>query len=565
MTVSELLEKFDSTLKPFADEVGRGNYAYWIGSGVSKGRVPNNETLLLNAICHLQEKLKEPDSEPFEQALGAIIDLAKPSDVERASIDFAISPKAWPVIKSLLERLSSQYEKVLNVPVAGHDDDYILWHGVQITETYASPDLQPDSEHLAIALLALEGAGSTLISANWDGLIEKAIEELVGPGGDALRVLVQSEDFRDAARRVDLHKPHGCAVRAREDPATFRELLIARDPQINAWVAEARNAQMLQSLISIATAKKALVLGLSGQDANIKHVFSAAASRLNWPWPADAPACAFATPTLESDHRAILQIVYSTAYKDGNGAAVEESAVLGAFAKIVLVALVLHVLFAKLAILSEDFADRWDQTERVALRGGLIALRTIVSAASGADLLNFIEHVTRVNAHLFSLYRDGTINNLVQPRYSSISTVPTQQLLTDQFVHAIKMREFAFGIALLGCGAKLGMWTIRLPDTSSAQNGSVIIRSEDASSRLFIVRDVDAGLRLRMDGNVRDDDPDVVILYGGELPVAKRRTPTTTYGRTGKRAPRLVSLRDIINHRNGCGEALDTLRREGIL
>jgi hypothetical protein len=56
----------------------------------------------------------------------------------------------------------------------------VLWNGVNITATFADQALEPDVEHICIAILILEGVASEIASANWDGLVEKAVERLTG-------------------------------------------------------------------------------------------------------------------------------------------------------------------------------------------------------------------------------------------------------------------------------------------------------------------------------------------------------------------------------------------------
>ena len=110
--------------------------------------------------------------------------------------------------------------------------------------TYANPSTTPDAEHLCIALLVAEGVASDIASANWDGLLEKAVSEL--GNGAALTVIVRPEDTRGAQARSRLYKFHGCAVRARDDAPNYRNKLVARHQQINRWH---RHRRMLSSLI----------------------------------------------------------------------------------------------------------------------------------------------------------------------------------------------------------------------------------------------------------------------------------------------------------------------------
>ena len=68
---------------------------------------------------------------------------------------------------------------MLDIPVPGEGPDFLLWEALGVVATYADPTVEPDSEHLCIAGLIAEGAALTIVSANWDGLIEKAVAELM--------------------------------------------------------------------------------------------------------------------------------------------------------------------------------------------------------------------------------------------------------------------------------------------------------------------------------------------------------------------------------------------------
>src|SRR3546814_13705959 len=69
---------------------------------------------------------------------------------------------------------------MLGVPVDGEEADYLLWDVLDAANVYANPAIEPDAEHLCLAVLAIEGEASALPTANWDNLIERAVERLAG-------------------------------------------------------------------------------------------------------------------------------------------------------------------------------------------------------------------------------------------------------------------------------------------------------------------------------------------------------------------------------------------------
>src|SRR3546814_9424739 len=86
----------------------------------------------------------------------------------------------WPDYEALAARLVGNYARMLDVPVDGEEADYLLWDVLDAANVYANPAIEPDAEHLCLAVLAIEGVASELPTANWDNLIERAVERLAG-------------------------------------------------------------------------------------------------------------------------------------------------------------------------------------------------------------------------------------------------------------------------------------------------------------------------------------------------------------------------------------------------
>ena len=253
----------------------------------------------------------------------------------------------WPTIDTVVDRLAGNYARFLDRVPEGEEPDYLLWEGVNVVAAYADPSLEPDSEHLCLAILILEGVASSMPSANWDGLIERAIDS-VAPGSLALVVCVLPSDLREPPQQTILYKFHGCAVKAGEDQATYRTRLIARLSQINRWANDQINAPIVNRLIDIATTKRTLMLGLSAQDGNIQNIFSAAQATMEWTWPVDPPAYVFCEDKLGLDQESLLQNVYQAGYSAATRAAIHDASLIRAYAKPLLSALALYVVFSKL-------------------------------------------------------------------------------------------------------------------------------------------------------------------------------------------------------------------------
>jgi hypothetical protein len=275
-------------------------------------------------------------------SLGLVLQLAQLSAAEAARVDLVRPFNDWPDAEAITRRLISNYASLLDTEVEGEAEDFLLWNAVDVVSTFANPHIEPDVEHICIAILVLEGVASDIASANWDGLIERAVN-LLAPGYPALLVCVRPEDLREAR----LFKFHGCAVKAGADETTYRPYLIGRQSQIHDWLARTENKAMVNRLIDLVISKPTLMMGLSAQDANIQHLFAEAKATMKWPWPGERPSYLFSNEGLGVDHKSLLKIVYRDAYTPATRDQIANSALLRAYAKPLLVALVLHVICFK--------------------------------------------------------------------------------------------------------------------------------------------------------------------------------------------------------------------------
>ena len=273
ITPCEALDLLDTRLRSVAETICQDGYAFWLGSGISLGRVAGVRCLIPRVLEHLRELVIAGDpGGRYRRTLNEIIELAKLTTAERSAIAPNVPVANWPTLDAIITHLATDYARFLDRAPDGEESDYLLWEALDVVGTYADPSIEPDSEHLCLAILILEGVASSMPSANWDGLIERAVE-IVAPGSLALTVCVLPGDLREPARRTVLYKFHGCAVKAGQDEATYRRRLVGRFSQINGWAHDPANAAIKTRLIDIATTKRTLVLGLSAQDGNIQNIF----------------------------------------------------------------------------------------------------------------------------------------------------------------------------------------------------------------------------------------------------------------------------------------------------
>jgi hypothetical protein len=531
-----VLTRFDTTFAGFANAFHRGEYTLWLGSGISRDKVDNVSDLLERLVELLRSSIDTNDEAcAYRTALQDVLDLASLTPEELESLDYSAPVVEWPLRLRIIGVLVNHYSKVLDVRVGeDKDDDYLVWTGLDVSNTYGSADLEPDVEHYCIAVLMLEGLVGSAVTANWDGLLEKAIMDL-SPAFDAIaRVVVRPEDFRQPTRRIEIIKFHGCAVRAVDNEALYRPLLVARESQISGWTAQPENQSMRQHLEVLYTDRPTLMIGLSAQDANLQTVFANAVQSLARPWPASPPAIVLSEEELKAYHRNLLSLTYGSNYA-GNATPIAESALLGSFGKPTLLALVLHSLTAKLTFLMDNVVGAsWDSHNKSRLTKALVDLRDAAAHEADADRWAFLTGFIGTMSLMLNIFRTGHPPNASDHDYIPLSDRPVTQA-----IHSIDYPGDAFGwlgvaISLVGRGHTSGHWSV-LPGRRDAPGEGVIrLIKGGHDARVFFVKDSRTWTALELSGLIDSNDANIFIVSAEEEPPAPSRSPRPRFGRSGK-------------------------------
>jgi SIR2-like domain len=559
ITVRETLDLFDGALAETAAGIAEDRYALWLGSGISLGRIPGLKLLIRRALEHLQGQVVAADGAcRFRAAIVEILTtVAGLTADELNAIDVNQPVANWPNIDAIVARLASNYARFLEVSVANELDDYILWTGADLPNVFANPASEPDTEHLCMGLLVLEGIASKIASANWDGLIEKAVDEL-SPGTDALLVCVIGADLRQPQRQSCLYKFHGCAVRARADEANYRSRIISRLSQINAWRDDQENAAMVARLVDLAVTHETLMIGLSAQDSNIQTVFTAAENRMGWPWPSHPPAYAFSEDRLGVDQRALLRNVYRASYTTANRDAIYQSALIRAYAKPLLTALVLHTLCAKLLRLVDLAPGGLGAADRNAIKDGLKHLRNVLGSHPGAGGVAFVRKLVAHYCRLMAFYHAGDATAPALP-YLPITSRPTQAMAGDPMIATAGLRELAVGLSLLGIGQRDGNWALQPAPMPGGEEGALRIVAATNNLKLVFASNAQAAIRLGVNGHIGPDD-DVIVVHSQEVLPMMPRSPHATRGRLGRPGRRDVSVADLLAKVANANELFEAFR-----
>ena len=544
MSAVDLLERFDTDFAETAHAISRGEYLFWLGSGISRDSVPGLQDLLLRVLSRLQERAdaSRPDC-AYVEAIREILDLAELSESETEGVRPEIDLSLWPNAELVAARLVKRYAEVLDVGVRGQSSDFILLSVLDAAEVYGSPDIAPCAEHIAIAMLIIEGVVPSIPTANWDGLVEKALH-LNGHDTDALlRVVVTPEDLtKPRCNGPDLIKFHGCAVRASEDPERYAPFLVGRSSQIDGW-AEAPENRLMKGLLSqLFATSPALILGLSAQDPNIRAFLHRAGQDLRADWRLPPPSVVFAEEQLHQNHRGVLKATYGADEYATNRAEIDRSALLGSYARPVLVALLLFVLTEKLCLLLRAgvFAEEPDGEDASMACGFLRLLRNVLAPEVGEES-EFLESLRRTSAILLTFFRTGRVPTENHERYEALSTGPIHTKVADPDYPTREFSLLSCVLALLAQGVVERDWKLSGGLASKPEQGSICLSTGSRTAHLFLVKDSTAFAGLEASG-VLARNPSTLVIQCSKVPRRSRRSPRSRYGRSTRASYRSIDF-----------------------
>ncbi len=550
----------DGTFASLAKGVAEDRYVLWLGSGISLGRMDGLKQVIGRVIEFLRTRIEADDPDcRFAKALNAALTLASLSHEERARVDLALPFDAWRDSVAISLRLVSNYARLLDIVVEGEADDYLLWEAVDVRSTFADPAKLPDVEHLCLAILMLEGAASDLISANWDGLIERAMEALAGRPSP-LTVCARPDDLREPSPRARLIKIHGCATKAEQDESNYRAFLVARQSQIHGWIAHSQNAALVTRLLDLIATKPTLMLGLSAQDANIQALFADAAARLQWHWPGDRPSYVFSEDELGIDQQGLLQNVYRGDWTPATRRPIVEGSRVQAYAKPLLLALVLHVLCAKVEKLIDTATAHLEAADRLALKRGINALRDMAAASAQPDPLIFINALVDQCGRAMRLIRSGSLER-AQGRYQPISIESISGMPGNPDLIASGLKEAAIAVGIIGAGVVQGAWMIKAPASLAPGEGTLQMATSAGNTKVFLAAGAQATLQLWQDGHISESE-EPIIIQGHKLVPAMPRSPRGAPGRIGRLGAREVSIAGLLEVCGGFEELFQRFREE---
>ncbi|UHS59730.1 SIR2 family protein [Agrobacterium vaccinii] len=563
ISVVETLALLDGTFRPTAEAITEGTYAFWLGSGISMGKMPKLQTVAEKILRYLYQSCNPSDPNcRFTKSLYDVLSVAALSDDEWAKVDPSQPLDAWLDLPSVTTRLINQYASMMDQAPIGEEPDYLLWDALNVVGTYADPTKQPGGEHLGMAALMMEGVVADVVSANWDGLVEKAVAELSG-GADILNIIVLPEDVRKPAKRTQLYKFHGCAILAEKDESIYRPRLVARKTQIDGWIEKAENKVIGARLVDIVTAKPTLMLGLSAQDSNIQGIFVAAQQRMGWTLPSSPMAYVFSEDKVGLNQKGLLANVYSGLLTPANKVEVENSALLRSFGKALLPAMWLYVVGAKLTALAEITSRKLIAADVDKIKVGISALRDQAASVAVVDAEEeFARIATAAMGRGVSLFRTGKALSPNGSTYHPVSQAPINATINDPLISTSGIGEAALALGIIGIGSAELDWTIS--QGSGPRPGAIKISSLSHASEIFFAANQTSALNLKVEGFVCKDD-DAILIHSQPIADEKKRSPRSKAARKGRPSLREFSVVNLLGASENLAELIDHFRNKAAL
>lgn len=569
ITVRDVLAKFETEFASVANEVENGEFALWVGSGISR-QAPNLGNLIERAFDHIREKAI--DATTRTAFMPAFEEMLRLAEIEPTQVQpqYEQPLAEWQEHPAIIDRLWGKYSRVLDLRIAGTTADFILWDAIDIRQAFAHP-APPAAEHLCIAILVLEGAIRDIASANWDGFIEAAVARLSNSVPGVMQVVVDPDQLRGPTSQARLLKFHGCIVHAAREPATFRRFLTGSYSQIMSWPEKGEFAAMRNTVVGLATAQKTLVLGLSIQDSNLQSLFARATETHAWPWPCApaAPAHIFCEDQIQQGQLDVLRLAYGDKYND-NPVALHNATLLQAWGEKVLIALVLRLLADKLTRLMKIALTTLgkDQISGI-LIPLLTALRNDISSLAIPDpecqnRTIFVNMGIALWSRMLSTFRSGILPANADA-YETLSNSSLNLIETDQNAQAMGLGRLGIALSLLQYGRESGLWQLRQPISDDLKSGAITaraLRPDGVDRPLFVVRSATEAIALKSNGGFSSDK--VIVVHADDswhqmmADGPSSRRVRVAPGRTGHIGETHVSLGNLLTR---CGDAA-SLQRE---
>jgi hypothetical protein len=107
----------DTDFKELAEGIAKGEYALWLGSRISRNRVPDLRVIIRRVLGHLPVDARaEGGTGPYSTALSGAIGYAL-TPAEATTIPLTEQPATWPNLGVIVDRLVGCYSERLDIRI----------------------------------------------------------------------------------------------------------------------------------------------------------------------------------------------------------------------------------------------------------------------------------------------------------------------------------------------------------------------------------------------------------------------------------------------------------------
>ena len=566
-TLTEALALLRGPLATVANAVLHNGVVLWVGSGISRTRFPPLSDLLL---LLLQELFNAQDAGNPNCAYRAVSRqiVGMTSFIADPDINLKQDPLTWPDDKrqTLLKQLENQYPDVFGIPLAVPGAPSLAWNFLRLQDKYGDGAVQPDAEHRLLALLAVEGAVSEVITTNWDALIEHAYAAL--GCAPCLEIVACAEELNRSGDGVLVFKIHGCAERMRSDSVRYGPWMIITRNDINRWAQVEFFMPFREQVRTLLRARPAIFVGLSGQDFNLQlQCITTAVGGVEYAF--DPPRIAFTVTEITAPQTAILSAVYGPKYAP-NAPAANERAKLPLYGKPLFGGLFVMLFLGKLECLYSLGRDQFPFDElRVLAEGGIRRLETFLTTRFDAigdpeqRWRTLAAELPRCIARMLSLFRDQRIP-ATQEMYQPIDLKHPGAMAADPNISSANLHWLLLAGVLLEEGRRQGIWTLQVSSLQTGEDGQFFATVGTHGVAVFLLNRTDvAQQRLETNAVIQPGSGrNCLLIYpAGAMPMRVRRSPTRSLpGTASTRAVSEIWLQELAEEASTAVELLDMLR-----
>ena len=245
------------------------------------------------------------------------------------------------------------------------------------------------------------------------------------------------------------------------------------------------------------------MLGLSAQDYNIQNLFREARDTLNWGWDPGAPAYLFSEDQLGAKQDDLLENVYRDQYNGAQRATIENGSVIRAFAKALLLALVLQVYTEKLKRIAGRAVNPGDEASDAWVANGIEAVRDRIASEQpieGAECVDSPgQYFSGYHVYDVSLFQ-GVPDDANAP-YRPINRATLDEIDADPKIEASGLPEAAVALSILGQGYRKDAWKLDCGDPANGPRACAVVSKSGTSMPIYVA--ATGGVAQRLFATVR--------------------------------------------------------------